>query len=53
MNYGLDLWGPNINMLRDSRWGRGQETYGEDPILTGDMAAAFVKGLQVRKDTSQ
>jgi beta-glucosidase len=37
MNYGLDLWGPNINMLRDSRWGRGQETYGECPTLTGTL----------------
>mmetsp|Transcript_29627 Transcript_29627/g.88644 ORF Transcript_29627/g.88644 Transcript_29627/m.88644 type:complete len:767 (+) Transcript_29627:57-2357(+) len=46
MDYGVDLWGPNINMLRDGRWGRGQETYGEDPVLTGSLAAAFIDGLQ-------
>eukprot|EP00051_Salpingoeca_urceolata_P002804 m.52925 g.52925 ORF g.52925 m.52925 type:complete len:788 (-) comp12339_c0_seq2:25-2388(-) len=46
MDYGLDLWGPNINMFRDPRWGRGQETYGECPKLTGTLAAAFVRGLQ-------
>lgn len=43
---GLDFWSPNINIFRDPRWGRGQETYGEDPYLTGQMAAAFIKGLQ-------
>eukprot|EP01051_Picozoa_sp_SAG22_P012543 SAG22_NODE_1314_length_4773_cov_3.303594_2_plen_210_part_00 len=46
MDYGLDLWGPNINMFRDPRWGRGQETYGEDPILTSRLLTAFVTGLQ-------
>jgi beta-glucosidase len=44
--YGLTLWSPNINIVRDPRWGRGQETYGEDPFLTGQMGAAFVRGLQ-------
>lgn len=43
---GLDFWSPNINIFRDPRWGRGQETYGEDPFLTGRMAIAFVTGLQ-------
>lgn len=43
---GLNLWSPNVNIFRDPRWGRGQETWGEDPFLTGEMAAAFVKGLQ-------
>ncbi|BEH00204.1 glycoside hydrolase family 3 protein [Bacteroides sedimenti] len=43
---GLTYWSPNINIFRDPRWGRGQETYGEDPFLTGCMGAAFVKGLQ-------
>jgi beta-glucosidase len=43
---GLNLWSPNVNIFRDPRWGRGQETWGEDPLLTGEMAAAFVKGLQ-------
>jgi beta-glucosidase len=43
---GLDLWSPNINIFRDPRWGRGQETYGEDPYLTGRFGVAFVKGLQ-------
>ena len=43
---GLDFWAPNINIFRDPRWGRGQETYGEDPFLTGRMAVAFVTGLQ-------
>ncbi len=44
--YGLTLWSPNINIVRDPRWGRGQETYGEDPYLTGEIGAAFVHGLQ-------
>ena len=44
--YGLTLWSPNINIVRDPRWGRGQETYGEDPFLTGQIGAAFVRGLQ-------
>jgi beta-glucosidase len=43
---GLDFWSPNINIFRDPRWGRGQETYGEDPFLTARMAVAFVTGLQ-------
>ena len=43
---GLTIWSPNINIFRDPRWGRGQETYGEDPFLTGRLAVAFVKGLQ-------
>jgi beta-glucosidase len=43
---GLDFWSPNINIFRDPRWGRGQETYGEDPYLTGRLAIAFVKGIQ-------
>jgi beta-glucosidase len=43
---GLTLWSPNINMFRDPRWGRGQETYGEDPFLTGSLAVEFIKGLQ-------
>jgi len=43
---GLDFWAPNINIARDPRWGRGQETYGEDPFLTARMAVAFVTGLQ-------
>ena len=43
---GLTFWTPNINIFRDPRWGRGQETYGEDPFLTSRMGTAFVKGLQ-------
>ena len=43
---GLTFWSPNVNIFRDPRWGRGQETWGEDPLLTGEMASAFVKGLQ-------
>ncbi len=43
---GLTFWSPNINIFRDPRWGRGQETYGEDPYLTGTMGTAFIKGLQ-------
>lgn len=43
---GLTIWSPNINILRDPRWGRGMETYGEDPYLTGQLAAAFVRGIQ-------
>ncbi len=43
---GLTFWSPNINIFRDPRWGRGQETYGEDPYLTGRMAVNFVNGLQ-------
>jgi beta-glucosidase len=44
--YGLTFWSPNINIFRDPRWGRGQETYGEDPFLTGRMGVAFITGLQ-------
>jgi beta-glucosidase len=43
---GLDFWSPNINIFRDPRWGRGQETYGEDPYLTSRIAIAFIKGIQ-------
>ncbi len=43
---GLTFWSPNINIFRDPRWGRGQETYGEDPFLTGKLAVQFVRGLQ-------
>ena len=44
--FGLDFWSPNINIFRDPRWGRGQETYGEDPFLTAKLGVAFVTGLQ-------
>jgi len=44
--FGLTIWSPNINIFRDPRWGRGQETYGEDPYLTSRMGLAFVTGLQ-------
>jgi beta-glucosidase len=43
---GLTFWSPNINIFRDPRWGRGQETYGEDPFLTSHMGVAYVKGMQ-------
>ncbi len=43
---GLTFWSPNINLFRDPRWGRGQETYGEDPYLTGRLAIPFIRGLQ-------
>ena len=43
---GLTLWSPNINIFRDPRWGRGQETYGEDPRLTAELGKAFIEGLQ-------
>ncbi len=43
---GLDFWAPNVNIFRDPRWGRGQETYGEDPFLTARMAVGFVTGMQ-------
>ncbi len=43
---GLTYWSPNINIFRDPRWGRGHETYGEDPLLTGKMGSAFIRGLQ-------
>jgi beta-glucosidase len=44
--FGLTFWSPNINIFRDPRWGRGQETYGEDPFLAGRLAVAFVTGMQ-------
>jgi beta-glucosidase len=44
--HGLDFWAPNINIFRDPRWGRGQETYGEDPFLSAHMAVAYVTGMQ-------
>jgi beta-glucosidase len=44
--YGLTYWSPNINIVRDPRWGRGQETYGEDPFLTGRLGVAFIHGVQ-------
>ncbi len=44
--YGLTFWSPNINIFRDPRWGRGQETYGEDPFLTGTLGVAFITGVQ-------
>lgn len=43
---GLTFWSPNVNIFRDPRWGRGQETFGEDPFLSGTMGASYVKGLQ-------
>ncbi|MBP1545959.1 MAG: glycoside hydrolase family 3 C-terminal domain-containing protein [Oscillospiraceae bacterium] len=47
---GLTLWAPNINIFRDPRWGRGHETYGEDPFLTAEYGKAFVNGLQGKGD---
>ena len=47
---GLTFWAPNVNIFRDPRWGRGQETYGEDPYLTSRMGVRFVEGLQEEKD---
>ncbi|MEJ2009637.1 MAG: glycoside hydrolase family 3 C-terminal domain-containing protein [Acidobacteriota bacterium] len=44
--HGLDFWAPNVNIFRDPRWGRGQETYGEDPFLSAHMAVAYVTGMQ-------
>ena len=44
--YGLTFWGPNINIFRDPRWGRGQETYGEDPFLTARLGVSYIEGLQ-------
>jgi len=44
--HGLDVWAPNINILRDPRWGRGQETYGEDPFLTSRYGVHYIKGIQ-------
>ena len=43
---GLTYWSPNVNILRDPRWGRGQETPGEDPVVAGKYAASYVRGLQ-------
>jgi len=51
MFFGLTFWAPNINIFRDPRWGRGQETYGEDPFLTGQMGVAFVTGMQGNDST--
>lgn len=47
---GVTMWSPNINIFRDPRWGRGQETYGEDPVLTATLGCAFVEGLQTKRD---
>ena len=47
---GLTFWSPNVNIFRDPRWGRGQETYGEDPYLSGRLGVSFVKGLQEEKE---
>ena len=49
--HGLTMWSPNVNIFRDPRWGRGHETYGEDPYLTAEMGKAFVRGLQGGGDT--
>ncbi len=46
LHQGLTFWSPNVNIFRDPRWGRGQETFGEDPFLSGSMGAAYIKGLQ-------
>ena len=43
---GITMWSPNVNLFRDARWGRGQETYGEDPYLTARLGVAFIRGLQ-------
>lgn len=43
---GLTFWSPNVNIFRDPRWGRGQETYGEDPFLSGTLGASFIRGMQ-------
>ena len=47
---GVTMWAPNINIFRDPRWGRGQETFGEDPVLTARLGSAMVKGLQTKQD---
>ncbi len=49
--HGLTMWSPNVNLFRDPRWGRGQETYGEDPMLTSRLGTAFVRALQGDGDT--
>ena len=46
LSFGLTMWSPNVNIFRDPRWGRGHETYGEDPLLTAELGAAYVRGLQ-------
>ena len=48
---GLTFWSPNVNIFRDPRWGRGHETYGEDPCLTGELGKAYVRGLQGEGET--
>jgi beta-glucosidase len=48
---GLTIWSPNVNIFRDPRWGRGHETYGEDPFLTGLLGSAFIKGMQGDDET--
>ncbi len=49
--HGLTMWSPNVNIFRDPRWGRGHETYGEDPYLTARLGCAFVRGLQGKGET--
>ncbi len=49
--FGMDFWAPNVNIFRDPRWGRGQETYGEDPFLAGQLGTQFVEGLQGNNPT--
>ncbi len=49
--HGLTMWSPNVNIFRDPRWGRGHETYGEDPVLTARLGCAFVRGLQGKGET--
>ena len=48
---GITIWSPNINIFRDPRWGRGQETYGEDPYLTAELGIQYVNGIQGEEDT--
>ena len=48
---GLTFWSPNVNIFRDPRWGRGHETYGEDPVLTAELGVSYVKGLQGEGET--
>ena len=49
--HGLTMWSPNVNIFRDPHWGRGHETYGEDPVLTARLGCAFVRGLQGKGET--
>ena len=49
---GLTFFSPNMNIFRDPRWGRGQETYGEDPLLTARMGVAFIEGMQGRRSAT-